>query len=194
MQVGKPRSRKLKLKAQKFESILRAASAAVLLIVPIYFGYVGKPTEMGLVIAAGFIGLVFSSLDKFESFKAGGIEAKLKLEQIDAIIDKQTESDYSEGLESPGIEIPNLDLVPKNAQDVLAALHDPNYTWRYVSGVCKATKLNRGSVQAALEWLVAHGYVKKSIGKNGEIWALTSEGRSLYVRVRFKNVQGGVPA
>ena len=69
MQVGKPRSRKLKLKAQKFESILRAASAAVLLIVPIYFGYVGKPTEMGLVIAAGFIGLVFSSLDKFESFK-----------------------------------------------------------------------------------------------------------------------------
>ena len=194
MPVGKPRSRKLKLKVQKFESILRTASSAILLIVTIYFGYVGKPTEMGLAITAGFIGLVFSSLDKFESFKAGGVEAKLKLEQLDAIIDKQTESDYFEGQESPEIGIPNLDLVPENAQNVIAALHDPHYTWRYVTGVCKATKLNRGSVKAALEWLVDHGYAKKSIGKNGEIWALTSEGRSLYLRVRFKNVQGGVPA
>jgi hypothetical protein len=183
----------LNLKDKIFELILSVLSAITLLFVSIYFGYVGKATEMGLAIAAGFIGLVFSSLDKFESFKAGGVEAKLRAEQIKAVLEKEIESDYSEEAESPDIEVPNLNLVPENAQKVLVSLHDPNYTWRYVLGICRSTKIDRTEVKVALEWLVVHGYVKKSIGKNGEIWALTTEGRSLYLRIIFKNVQGGVP-
>lgn len=178
----------------KFDVILRVISAIVLLFVPIYFGYVGKTTEMGLIIGAGFLGLVFSSIDKFESFKAGGVEAKMRAELIDAVIEKEIESDYPQEIESADIGIPNLDLIPDNAQNVLLALHDPNYTWRYVSGISKSTDLDKKTVKIALKWLSEHGYAKKSIGKSGEIWALTSEGRTLYFRIRFKGVQGGLPA
>ena len=150
----------MNLKEKTFELILRVLSAVTLLFVSIYFGYVGKATEMGLAIAAGFLGLVFSSLDKFESFKAGGVEAKLRAEQIKAVLEKEIESDYSEEIESPDIEVPNLDLVPEDAQKVLASLHDTNYTWRYVSGICKSTKIDRAAVKVALEWLVIHSYAK----------------------------------
>ena len=184
----------MKFDEKTFDVILRVFSAIVLLFVPIYFGGVGKTTEMGLIIGAGFLGLVFSSIDKFESFKAGGVEAKMRAELIDAVIEKEIESDYPQEIESAGIEITNLSLIPDNAQTVLLALNDPDYTWRYVSGVSKSTKVDRVAVKVALKWLSDHGYAKKSIGKNGEIWALTSDGRNLYLRVRFKDVQGGIPA
>ncbi|WP_236727772.1 hypothetical protein [Aliivibrio fischeri] len=177
---------------RQFNMILRAISAIILLLVPIYFGYLGKTTEMGLLIVSGFLGLVFSSLDKFESFKAGGVEAKLRYEQIKAVLEKEIEPEYSNETESSDINNPNLKLVPENAQSVLTALNNSDYTWRYVSGISQSIKLDRIDVKAALKWLFEHGYVKKSIGKNGQIWTVTSEGRNLYVRIRFKDVQGGV--
>ncbi|WP_261859387.1 hypothetical protein [Vibrio gazogenes] len=42
----------MKLEDKTFELILKAMSAIVLRFVPIYFGYVGKATEMGLMIVA----------------------------------------------------------------------------------------------------------------------------------------------
>ncbi|PEJ57983.1 hypothetical protein CN692_10865 [Bacillus sp. AFS002410] len=44
----------------------------------IYFGYIGKPTEMGLAIAAGAITVIFINLNKFQSFSAAGVQAELK--------------------------------------------------------------------------------------------------------------------
>jgi hypothetical protein len=43
-----------------------------------YFGYEGKPVEMGLMFAIGAFGMVFSCLDKFEFFKGAGVEMKLR--------------------------------------------------------------------------------------------------------------------
>lgn len=51
----------------------------ILIIVPsIYFGYIGKPAEMGLAIIAGSIAGAFLNLDKFERFSGAGFEAELK--------------------------------------------------------------------------------------------------------------------
>ena len=41
------------------ETVFKFCSAAVLLLVPCYFGYMAQPTEMGLAILAGALGLAF---------------------------------------------------------------------------------------------------------------------------------------
>lgn len=42
------------------------------------FGFIGKPTEMGLAIVAGSLTIAFVNIDKIESFKSGVFEAKMK--------------------------------------------------------------------------------------------------------------------
>jgi hypothetical protein len=49
-----------------------------------YFGYIGKPTEMGLAIAAGALTVIFLNIDKFQSFSAAGVQAELKKAVEDA--------------------------------------------------------------------------------------------------------------
>ncbi|WML49174.1 hypothetical protein RCG23_03525 [Neobacillus sp. PS3-34] len=44
----------------------------------LYFGYFGKPTEMGLAIAAGAIAVIFLNPDKFQSFSAASVQAELR--------------------------------------------------------------------------------------------------------------------
>ncbi|GEM_PF-2016713 len=173
----------------KIESskVLQVISAIVMLIVSLYFGYEGKPTEMGLTIAAGFLGLVFANLEKFQSFKAAGVEAQLKVEQIEAVLEKETE-DPTEEIDEVGSQVPNLNLVSENTKSVLSALQNHKYTWRYISGLSKETRLTRSQVKESLLWLSEHGYARKSLGKNGEIWASTQEGRYLFAVVCFSDV------
>lgn len=47
------------------------------LVGSLFFGINGQPKEMGLAIIAGFFGMVFSNLDKFEYFKGLGMEARM---------------------------------------------------------------------------------------------------------------------
>ena len=54
-------------------------SSVVLVMAPsLIFGFMGKPTEMLIALFAGFTSAVFINMDKFSSFKAGKLEAKLK--------------------------------------------------------------------------------------------------------------------
>lgn len=53
-------------------------------ICPLIFGFLGKPTEMGLSAVTGCLLLAFLNLEKFESFKGAGFEAKLKQAVVDA--------------------------------------------------------------------------------------------------------------
>lgn len=48
----------------------------------LYFGYLGKPTEMGIVIIAGVLTASFLNLDKFHEIKAGALSLKLAKEVI----------------------------------------------------------------------------------------------------------------
>ncbi len=59
-------------------NIMSVISVAVLLAGSLYFGYHGKPAEMGLIIVAGALGVALSNLDKFESIKGAGFEVKLR--------------------------------------------------------------------------------------------------------------------
>jgi hypothetical protein len=54
-----------------------------------YFGYSGKPTEMGISIVASALALTFINMDKFEFFKGAGFEAQLKK------VEKATEEAYA---------------------------------------------------------------------------------------------------
>ncbi|ENM5799901.1 hypothetical protein NTH31_003940 [Vibrio mimicus] len=173
----------------KIESskVLGIISAFVLLGVPIYFGYNSKPAEMGLTIASGFLGLVFANLDKFKSFKAAGVEAQLREEQIKAVLEKEIETS-TDVLDETEAQVPNVSLVPEDVKSVLKALQSHEYTWRYVSGISKETSLTRVQVKESLTWLSEHGYARKSLGKNGEIWASTQEGRYLYAVICFDGV------
>ncbi|MCG8514690.1 MAG: hypothetical protein MI740_11145 [Halanaerobiales bacterium] len=51
----------------------------IIIILPaIYFGYIGKSTEMGLAIVAGAIVAAFINIDKIQRFKGAGFEAEMR--------------------------------------------------------------------------------------------------------------------
>jgi DNA-directed RNA polymerase subunit F len=45
------------------------------------FGFMGKPTEMGIAITAGAVTAAFMNLDKFQKFKGVGFEAEMKIQK-----------------------------------------------------------------------------------------------------------------
>ncbi|ARC94519.1 hypothetical protein B6A42_23715 [Vibrio coralliilyticus] len=167
--------------------VLQCLSGTVMLGVSLYFGSMSKPTEMALAITAGFLGLIFANLDKFKSFRAGNLEAQLREEQIEAVLEKETETSI-EGIDEVNAQVPSVNLVSESSKNVLTALQDHKYTWRYVSGLSKETNLTRIQIKESLQWLSENGYVKKSLGKNGEIWASTPEGRYLFALIRFNSM------
>ncbi|QGH35124.1 hypothetical protein GI584_14200 [Gracilibacillus salitolerans] len=58
---------------------MRIILSIVLIILPtLIFGYLDKTEAMTTSLIAGFVSAVFLNLDRFESFKAGNFEAKLK--------------------------------------------------------------------------------------------------------------------
>lgn len=63
---------------------------SVLLVIgpTVYFGYINRPTVMLITLSAGFVSAFLLNIDKFESFKAGQIEAKLK--EAEEVIDEAT--------------------------------------------------------------------------------------------------------
>jgi len=50
----------------------------VILVPTLFFGYNGKPAEMGVSLVAGALTACFLNLDRFSSFKGGGFEAQLR--------------------------------------------------------------------------------------------------------------------
>ncbi|MCM3394868.1 MULTISPECIES: hypothetical protein [Cytobacillus] len=67
-------------------SVFKTIFTLACIICPsLYFGFTGKPAEMGIsIIMGGFVG-VFLNLDKFEQFSGAGFEAKMKNEVQEAV-------------------------------------------------------------------------------------------------------------
>jgi hypothetical protein len=59
----------------------------------VMFGVMGKPTEMGIIVVAGAIGLAFLNIDKIQRFKGAGFEAEMKraVEEANATIEQLRE-------------------------------------------------------------------------------------------------------
>jgi hypothetical protein len=56
----------------------------------VMFGLLGKPTEMGLIIAAGAVAISFLNIDRIQRFKGAGFEAEMKqaVEHVHATVDQ----------------------------------------------------------------------------------------------------------
>lgn len=57
---------------------MRILSLLLILGPSLYFGYLGKPTEMGLSIVGGAVASAFLNLEKFDRFKGAGFEAEMR--------------------------------------------------------------------------------------------------------------------
>lgn len=83
------------------KKIIRAIFIATIIMGPVlYFGIIGKPTEMGISIVASSLVLAFINIDKIEFFKGGGFEARLR------DIEKVKEEAYSTIEELKKVAIP----------------------------------------------------------------------------------------
>jgi hypothetical protein len=162
-------------------SFLAFVSASVLLGVSSVLAFFGKPTEMGLSILAGALGLAFANISKLKKFKGAGFEAEMQ-EQLQAVIDKETEPEP----EISKIEASNFadGGIDGGKRKVLAALGNPEYTWRFLGGLAKETGLSRETIRAALSEMEETELVRRSSKKEGAMWSLTLLGRETLTVLR----------
>ena len=159
-------------------------SLVVLLGGAVLFGLMGRPAEMAVTVAAGSLGLFFSNLDKFESFSAGGVVAKLRAQiaavshRVETISGKETEPPDADDKSAGGIHIEAYSL-DETTLNVINALANSNYTWRYPSGVGKDAKVSRQTALHSLQWLVDNGLANEADGNNGTVYGLSKKGWSL---------------
>ena len=166
------------------KTVIKFFGFVVLLFGTIVFGFLGQPTEMALTIVASSMALVFSDIERFKKVKGAGFEAEMR-DQIEAIIDKETEPTESEDSKNTSPLTATLD---RESKAILNAIDSPKYTWRYQSGIMKGSKIGRDVALKKLAWLVEHGFVRRSVGKYGTIWSLTEQGRHMVVIEDFDNL------
>lgn len=169
----------MEIKIPTLNAALQTLSAAVLLGGPFYFGYKAQPTEMGLVIVAGALGLAFSNLDKFSEFSGAGFSAKMR-DQIQAVINKETEPEKSDSTHGLTGKAYGLD---ENTEKVVKALGNSRYTWRTVSGISQESGLPKNEITRALHWLNLNNLVVKTDSRTNANWGLSEDGRDLYNQI-----------
>jgi len=153
-------------------TILSWSSAFVLLVISSVFGFMGVPTEMGLSILAGALGLAFANIENIAEFSGAGFSAKMKC-QIQAVVEKETEPE--------DISLTEEDkIIEESEKSVIKALNNPKYTWRTLSGISKEASMPENEVWKALVSLIQKELVRTgNKNKTGEmIWALTRQGRA----------------
>jgi predicted transcriptional regulator len=162
-------------------TISQASAFIVLLVGPITFGMLGKPTEMGLCILAAAIALAFSNIEKIKRFKGAGFEAEMVEKQLEAMIAKESEPETKE--ESSFITGKGYGL-DDATRGVVRALGNSKYTWRTVSGITQESGLNTASVKKAIHWLTMNDLVVQAGTAKSTNWGLSEEGRNLYNSIK----------
>ena len=161
---------------KKFAQI---SSFVVLLGVSTVLGLLGYAAEMGVSVTAGFLGLIFSNLDRIARFKGGGFEAEF-IEKVEAVLEKEIEPDVA----ISAVKSEGYGLVGEDPPKVIRALYSDKYAWRYVSGISQESGVPRDKVENTLEWLTKNGLGKALDGRTGKIWALTPKGREVFAKYR----------
>ncbi|KFK97195.1 MULTISPECIES: hypothetical protein [unclassified Serratia (in: enterobacteria)] len=159
-------------------SNLENLSVLVLFGLSSLMALLGRPAEMALAIVAGAIGLAFSNIDKLESFKGAGFEAKTRERRAqEAVISEQTNN--TEELKTLASDI------TKAREAIMSALLNTEYNARYPSGIAEEANYPRDVVLEELNWLQQQKLVEKRAGKNGYLWSLTEKGMALLPIVVF---------
>ena len=158
--------------------ILPILSGLMLFGVSTGLGFLGKPTEMGLAIAAGSLGFVFSNFDMLVKVKGPGFEAEMRERKAaESVVAEQT--DNVDHLRALGFQI------TASRQSIMSALIHTEYHFRYVNGIASETGLASEVVTVELDWLLNNGLVTRRVGKNGYLWNLTEKGMALLPMVVF---------
>ena len=151
------------------------AAFITLLLGPLVFGFLGKPTEMGLCILAASIALAFSNIEKLKRFKGAGFEAEMLERQVEAMVAKEAEPDVQRDT-SVSVKGYGLD---QSTRAVVQALGNSKYTWRTVNGIALETGQTPPAVRKALDWLMLNDLAVQ-IGTTRNLnWGLSEEGRAL---------------
>lgn len=165
------------------DNIAKASSFVFMLAGSAFFGYLGKPTEMGLAIIAGALGLAFANIDKVSEFSGGGFAAKMK-DIVGPMIAKETE---------PEVEVERTEvtqarsLITEPERKVIKALGNTKYTWRYLSGLAEDVQCSRATISRIVTKLMQQGLVVATDGANGKVWGLTELGRSVLQNIDQAN-------
>lgn len=156
------------------------ASYGMLLVISSVYGFLERPTEMGLAVLAGALGLAFCNIDKISKFKGAGFEAEMHM--VQTMIESQTEptSDQKE-------EAKKRDDLSENENNILKCLQKPGYTWRYAKTVAGEINQSIDVTENVLNLLMSRGLAKSGSGTNGEIWAITNLGKSVQEQHSIKH-------
>lgn len=130
------------------------------------------PTEMGLSILAGALGLGFSNIGRIAKFKGAGFEAEMRMLQttIEAQIEPTSEAKDA---------AKKTDSVTELELKVLKSLQRPGYTWRYAKSVAAEIDKTTESTESVLQSMKSRRLVDSGQGSNGEIWTATALGKSV---------------
>ena len=141
-----------------------------------FFGYEGKPTEMGLMIAASALAIAFTNIDKIRKFKGAGFEAEMR-EKVEAIIAKEAEPPDAEERGFLKAKAFGLD---ENTRLVVRALGNSKYTWRSITGIASESGLPSSIVKTSMNWLNENGLVVSAGISHQSNWGLSELGRELF--------------
>ncbi|MDZ7686942.1 MAG: hypothetical protein U5O39_19965 [Gammaproteobacteria bacterium] len=172
-------------------TILTVVSVLVLLGVSSAFGFLSMPTEMGLAIVAGALGLAFANIDKIAEFSGAGFSAKMK-DQLQTVIDKETEPDLDpEAEERPALELIGITQEDEHAEAALRALTNGKYTWRSIGGIAKETSQRSSEALNTLKLLKRKGLVEEGRSNSGSrIWTPTVRGSIVGAMMQHENKSG----
>lgn len=75
------------------DKLITIIGSLLTLGISVMFGVMGRPTEMGIIVVCGAIGLAFLNIDKIQKFKGAGFEAEMKraVEEANATIEQLRE-------------------------------------------------------------------------------------------------------
>ena len=169
----------MRCKETQLKLVTQSCGFIVLLGVSTVLGFLGMPTEMGIAVLAGALGLAFSNIDKISKFKGAGFEAEMNM--VQSFIENQTEPTLEQEEEAKQ----KADLLPIENR-VLKSLQKSGYTWRYAKTVAHEVSQSTSDTESILSTLMSRGLAKNGKGVNGEIWAITNLGKSVQEQHELK--------
>jgi predicted transcriptional regulator len=158
--------------------VLPILSGLMLFGVSTWLGFLGRPTEMGLAVAAGALGFLFSNMDRIVKIRVPGFAAEMcERKAAESVVAEQT--DNAQHLKALAFQI------DPSRQKIMSALIHTDYNSRYAAGITVETGLTSEVVSRELDWLLNNGLVTRRAGKNGYLWNLTEKGMALLPIVIF---------
>ncbi|WP_052675912.1 hypothetical protein [Paenibacillus sp. IHBB 10380] len=106
---------------KKYIGVTITILSVLLILGPsLFFGFIGKPAEMGVALAAGALAAAFLNLDKLQKFKGAGIEFELKQAVKEAQATIENLKEFTDPLFVSSIKIMSVgmtwDGIPENIQ------------------------------------------------------------------------------